>query len=436
MTRELLIQQQVKRQRYVTPPIGEQSLKEHSERSSVYALQRYDLPIGSNTNPLIQQIKQNPISPDRYKRNGSSGAVSRAYMPNLVSSANTQANMRVIHSDIKPAPLPRQGLHLALLVPLFVIGGLVAFSIIALNWPEAGVTQRLALFPWSAGTISLEPGTNDKQINSSMEFYAGLSTSTSGVNEIVSLNIMETFEWEEYIVQRGDTISGIAQEYALSMDAIIASNNITNAGLLRIGEKLKIPNMDGIPYTVKRGDTLEKISKTMGVPFTAILDANDIQDSNIKIDTVLFIPGAKMKKDDLNKALGISIGGESFVYPIRGRLTSPFGWRDDPITGARTYHTALDIAAALGTPIKASMKGTVSSAGQNAIYGKFVIITHSNGYQSMYGHMSAISVAQGTSVDQGVKIGEVGSTGRSTGPHLHFALFKNGRAVDPLEFLK
>ena len=197
----------------------------------MYALQRYDLPIGSNTNPLIQQIKQNPISPDRYKRNSSSGAVFRAYTPTFVLPANT----RVIHSDIKPASLPRQGLPLALLVPILAIGGLVAFSIIALNWPEVGFTQRLALFPWSAGAVSLEPGTNDKQISSSMESYAGLSSSAISVNEIISLNIMETFEWEEYVVQRGDTISGIAQEYALSMDAIIASNNITNAGLLRIG---------------------------------------------------------------------------------------------------------------------------------------------------------------------------------------------------------
>jgi murein DD-endopeptidase MepM/ murein hydrolase activator NlpD len=325
---------------------------------------------------------------------------------------------------------------MALLVPILAIGGLVAFSIISLSWPEAGFSQGLALFPWSAGAITLQPGTNDKQISSSMESYAGLSNSIVDTNEIISLNIMETFQWEEYTVQRGDTISGIAQEYALSMDAIIASNNISNAGLLRIGEKLKIPNMDGIPYTVKPGDTLEKISKTMGVPFVAILDANDIQDSNIKVDTVLFIPGAKMKKDELNKALGISIGGDTFIYPIRGRLTSPFGWRDDPFTGARIYHAALDIAATLGTPVKAAMKGTISSAGQNAVYGKFVIITHSNGYQTMYGHLSAISVAQGTSVEQGTKIGEVGSTGRSTGPHLHFALFKNGRAVDPLEYLK
>jgi murein DD-endopeptidase MepM/ murein hydrolase activator NlpD len=325
---------------------------------------------------------------------------------------------------------------MALLVPILAIGGLIAFSIITLSWPEVGFTQRLAFFPWLARVVALEPGINDKQINSSLESYAGLYTSTANDNEIISLNIMETFAWDEYIVKRGDTISGIAQKYALSMDAVIASNNISNAGLLRIGEKLKIPNMDGIPYTVKQGDTLEKISKTMGVPFVAILDANDIQDSNIKAETVLFIPGAKMKKDELNKALGISIGRDSFIYPIRGRLTSPFGWRDDPITGARTYHAALDIAAALGTPVKAAMKGTISSAGQNAIYGKFVIITHSNGYQSMYAHMSAISVAQGTAVEQGAKIGEVGSTGRSTGPHLHFALFKNGRSLDPLEFLK
>jgi murein DD-endopeptidase MepM/ murein hydrolase activator NlpD len=429
MTRELSTQQEVKRRRYVTPPIGEQPVK---ERSSGYALQRYDLPIGSNTNPLIQQIRQNPISLDRYKKNSSGGAVSRTYAPALVPPANA----RDIRSDIKPVPLPRRGFPIALLVPILAVGGLAAFSIIALSWPEAAFAQSLALFPWSASAITLEPGTNDQRISSSMESYAGLSATNSGINEIVPLNMMETFEWDEYTVQRGDTISGIAMDHALSMDAVIASNNISNAGLLRIGEKLKIPNMDGIPYTVKSGDTLEKISKLMGVPFTAILDANDIQDSNITIGTVLFIPGAKMKSDELNKALGVGATGDSFIYPLRARLTSPFGWRDDPFTGARTYHAALDLAATLGTPVKASMRGTVSSAGQNAVYGKFVIITHTNGYQTMYGHLSAISVAQGTTVEQGAKIGEVGSTGRSTGPHLHFALFKNSRAVNPLEFLK
>jgi murein DD-endopeptidase MepM/ murein hydrolase activator NlpD len=86
--------------------------------------------------------------------------------------------------------------------------------------------------------------------------------------------------------------------------------------------------------------------------------------------------------------------------------------------------------------MKASMDGRISSVGVNSVYGKFIIISHANGYQTMYAHMSATSVTQGVYVSQGSKIGEVGSTGYSTGPHLHFAIYKNGRAVNPLDFLK
>ncbi|MDR2393729.1 MAG: M23 family metallopeptidase [Treponema sp.] len=265
-----------------------------------------------------------------------------------------------------------------------------------------------------------------------MASYAGLSVPTSPVqDEIIPLNLVETFAWESYKVKKGDSVSKIAANHALSMDAIIASNYISNAKLLREGDILRIPNMDGIPYTVKKGDALSKISNAMGVPLEVILDANDIQSETLTPGKVLFIPGAKMRSEDLKVILG-----DSFIYPIRGRLTSPFGWRNDPISGVRRYHAALDLAAAMGTPIKAAMDGRVSTVGVNSVYGKYIIISHANGYQTMYAHMSATSVNQGALVSQGTKIGEVGSTGYSTGPHLHFAIYKNGRAVNPLDFLK
>jgi murein DD-endopeptidase MepM/ murein hydrolase activator NlpD len=225
-------------------------------------------------------------------------------------------------------------------------------------------------------------------------------------------------------------VSRIAASHAISLDAIIASNGISNARRLQVGEIIKIPNMDGIPYTVKSGDTLSKISTSMGVPLEAILDANDIQSDSISKGTVLFIPGARMKQEDLKLALG-----ELFIYPIKGRLTSPFGWRDDPISGVRRHHAALDLAAGMGTPIKAAMDGTVAVVGLDATYGNYIIIKHGNQFQTMYAHLSLTSVKERANVLQGSKIGEVGSTGYSTGPHLHFAVYKNGRAVNPLEYL-
>ena len=241
---------------------------------------------------------------------------------------------------------------------------------------------------------------------------------------------METFSWKSYTVRRGDSVSKIAANHALSMDAIIASNGIINAKRLSTGQVIRIPNMDGIPYTVKRGDTLLKISSAQDIPLEAILDANDLQSDTINPGTVLFLQGARMRTEDLKMALG-----EFFIYPIRGRLTSPFGWRRDPFTGERRYHAAVDLAAAIGTPIKAAMDGKGSSVGFNSTYGKYIILSHTNGYQTLYAHMSVTSVRQGTYVNQGAKIGEVGSTGYSTGPHLHFAVYKNGRALNPLEFL-
>ncbi|MDR1410921.1 MAG: M23 family metallopeptidase [Spirochaetaceae bacterium] len=241
---------------------------------------------------------------------------------------------------------------------------------------------------------------------------------------------METFQWQTYRVRKGDSVYKIAQAHAVSMDAVIASNGMSNAKKLYEGQEIKIPNMDGIPYTVRRGDSLLKISGSMGVPLTAILDANDIETDDISPGTVLFIPGARMKTEDLKLALG-----EFFKYPVRGRLSSPFGWRNDPFTGVRRYHAALDLAASTGTTVNASMDGQVATVGYNATYGKFIILSHSNNFQTLYAHLSATSVSQGTYVSQGAKIGEVGSTGYSTGPHLHFAVYKNGKAVNPLDFL-
>jgi murein DD-endopeptidase MepM/ murein hydrolase activator NlpD len=253
---------------------------------------------------------------------------------------------------------------------------------------------------------------------------------TGAAGQEIPLDLTETFAWQEYRVRRGDSVEGIARRFGLSLDAVIASNNLKKVRDLRAGEKIHIPNMDGIPYTVRNGDSYSRIAASMQVPLEVILDANDIQSEAISAGTVLFIPGAKMTREALREALG-----EMYIYPIRGRQTSPFGWRNDPFTGMRSYHAALDLAASHGTPVKASSDGRVSAAGYNAIYGNFIILTHSGGYQTMYGHLSKIMVSRGSSVAQGKVIGLVGSTGRSTGAHLHFAAYKNGRAINPLELL-
>ena len=249
--------------------------------------------------------------------------------------------------------------------------------------------------------------------------------------DIIPLDLTETFAWQTYRVNRGDSVSRIAANFSVSMDAIIASNNITNARALREGEILRIPNMDGIPHVVREGDSLLGISYAMGVPLEAILDANDIQSDEILPGTTLFIPGARMGRQELRLALG-----ELFIHPVRGaRLTSPFGWRNDPFTGVRRHHAAVDLAAPQGTPVVAAMEGRISAIGYNHVFGNFIIISHAGNYQSLYAHLHTVNVRRGDQVRQGAQIGTVGNTGRSTGPHLHFAIYRNGRPVNPLDFL-
>ncbi|MDR1105558.1 MAG: M23 family metallopeptidase [Treponema sp.] len=309
------------------------------------------------------------------------------------------------------------------IIPAFIIAVLAGFSVLAL------VFDPSFSLPWEKP--ALPQPEEDGGYGHNLASYAGLLPPVSvDTGDDIPLDLMETFSWSSYTVRRGDSVSGIAAANGISMDAVIACNGITNARRLREGQTLRIPNMDGIPYTVKNGDSLSKISASFKAPLEAILDANDIETDDISGGTVLFIPGARMKTEELKLALG-----ELFVYPIRGRLTSPYGWRDDPISGVRRYHAAIDLAAPAGTPVRAAMDGKISSVGYNATYGNYIIISHGGGYQTLYAHLRTVSVKKDAQVNQGGKIGEAGSTGYSTGPHLHFAVFKNGKAVNPLEYL-
>ena len=249
----------------------------------------------------------------------------------------------------------------------------------------------------------------------------------------IPLAMMEYFEWIDYTVRRGDSVSSIAASHGLSMDAVIASNNMRNAHLLRVGQTIRLPNMNGIPYTVKNGDSITGISQSYNIPLEVIADVNNIQQDLILPGEIIFLPGARMPARDLRLAMGTY-----FISPLRGynaRLTSIFGWRADPFHGAQRFHDAIDLAISHGTAVRAASAGRIAVVGNNSVYGRFIIMEHVDNYQTLYAHLSVISVRQGDRVEQGIKIGEVGSTGLSTGPHLHFAVYRNGRAVNPLDYM-
>ncbi len=135
--------------------------------------------------------------------------------------------------------------------------------------------------------------------------------------------------------------------------------------------------------------------------------------------------------DQWFEASGVGQRTGQMLMPVNGRLTSGFGYRRHPILGYRRLHTGLDIAAVRGTPIRAAASGTVNYSGRNRGYGNYVRISHGSGIQTAYAHMSRIVASNGSRVSQGQIIGYVGSTGMSTGPHLHYELIRNGRKVDP-----
>jgi len=312
-------------------------------------------------------------------------------------------------------------------IPVAALFLLAVGLLFAINHEERNIG-----LDWIGRSVINPESDNNSQYN--LAIYAGVRSEEEPDDQSVSipLDLTEVFAWQAYRVKKGDTVSQIAMDYSVSMDAIIASNGITNVRVLREGEILRIPNMDGIPYTVKNGDSLSGISSSMGVPLEAILDANDLETDIINAGMNLFIPGARMNNEDLRLALG-----DLFIYPLKGaRLSSPFGWRNDPFTGVRTHHAGVDLSAPQGTAVSAAMEGKVSAAGFDRTYGNFVILTHPGGYQTLYAHLTAYSVKLNQQVAQGAQIGTVGSTGYSTGPHLHFSVYKNGRAVNPLDLLK
>jgi murein DD-endopeptidase MepM/ murein hydrolase activator NlpD len=128
-------------------------------------------------------------------------------------------------------------------------------------------------------------------------------------------------------------------------------------------------------------------------------------------------------------------GSGTLTLPVAGPVTSPFGPRTSPTTGAKEFHEGIDIGAAQGTPIRAAASGTVTFAGQMSGYGNIVIVQHAGGLQTRYAHQSAMSVTAGQTVAAGEVIGAVGATGEATGPHLHFEVRVNGVAVDPAPYL-
>lgn len=244
----------------------------------------------------------------------------------------------------------------------------------------------------------------------------------------------EPVSYKNYTVKKGDTIGSICLKFGLSnISTLIAVNNISNVRTLQAGQKLKVPSMDGLIHTVAKNQSLASIGAKYNVAMEDLLDVNELVEQDLQIGQTLFIPGAILDNTTLKQAMG-----ELFIMPlsVKFRYSSMFGTRADPFTGVTTTHKGIDMACPQGTPIRACCGGTVAMTSYSNLYGNYVIINHGNGYQTLYGHMSKKVAKAGQVVSQGQLIGYVGSTGYSTGPHLHLSVYKNNKVIDPLTVLK
>jgi len=246
-------------------------------------------------------------------------------------------------------------------------------------------------------------------------------------------------EIKTYVVEFGDTISDIALRFGLAPETIMWSNPALgdNPDLLRVGQELFILPVDGVYHQVGGDDTIEGIASTYKVDPQAIInyELNELDPENLIIQPGqwLVVPGGT--KPYVPRTVtaysgevpeGATQGSGVFGWPTSGTITQGY-W------GA---HPGLDIAGWLGAPIAAADSGHVIAAGwDDTGYGYFVVVDHGNGFQTLYAHLQAYYVDAGVDVGKGETIGEMGSTGNSTGPHLHFEIRQGTIQRNPYGFL-
>ncbi len=228
---------------------------------------------------------------------------------------------------------------------------------------------------------------------------------------------------KEYVIKEGDTLSSIAEKFNISVNTILWSNEISKSSTLAPEEKLTILPVDGVMHLVKRGETISGIAAKYNIASDEISSFNDLEDeSEIYKGDILILPGAKqIQQVYYASAQRTNEYNTSFIPPTTGTITQ-----------TQHAYNAIDVANNCGTLIVAAAGGKVIEAKYNSWpAGNYVKIEHYNGLITMYGHLSRISVSAGSKIGQGEPIGYMGSTGYSTGCHLHFDLLST-TAANPL----
>lgn len=285
-------------------------------------------------------------------------------------------------------------------------------------------SQTMALFKPTVidGTATDEAEESEVKNQESLQAVSGpLRVSTEDV-DFPSTDTISVYE-----VKKGDTLADVAKLFNVSVNTIVWANNLTSRTISK-GDTLVILPITGIKHTVKKGETISTIAKRYRADADDVASYNGVSvDSSLALGDTIIVPDGeieivqspKPKSSTKNKKSKIL---DTFAY------SAPGGFFTRPVVSGRKTqgihgHNGIDIGAAPGTPVIAAASGraiVVKMGGYNGGYGNMIIITHEKGIQTVYAHLRDIYITQGASVTQGQPIGEVGNTGKSTGPHLHF----------------
>ncbi|MEN6348364.1 MAG: M23 family metallopeptidase [Syntrophomonas sp.] len=235
-----------------------------------------------------------------------------------------------------------------------------------------------------------------------------------------------------YQVKKGDTLWAICQSFKVDLASLTSLNRLNEDSVLTVGQDLKIPSCNSPVYVIKKGDTLWGIASSYGISIDELQKLNSgLNPERLKVGNTINIP-ANIKRVKSSSEPSRSLGSIRlfFAWPLFGTITSNYGWRSSG------FHHGLDIAGKVGDPIKASAGGLVSFVGYKSIYGRTVVLDHSDGTQTLYAHTQKIYVKKGQEVQRGQTIAAVGTSGFTTGPHLHFEIRSGDKTLNPGKYLR
>ncbi len=316
-------------------------------------------------------------------------------------------------------------------------------------------TQSESTTPNEIAVVSNEENTSPTTEIPEIEYNENTTTLTMGGLALTTTEDQLTPHTrttiEEYVIQPGDTVTSIAKQFGISINSILWSNNLSSYSILKPGKTLKILPFSGTIHTITSGDTLESIAKKYQANAQEIAKTNQLNaEEKLTVGDELLIPGgikprpkpkpkpkprptphtppANTPTQTVNNFEPAQDSGTKLLWPAKShRINQYYSWR----------HNGLDINGRMGDPVYASEDGVVEVSRWNTRgYGYYIIVNHGNGIKTLYAHNSKLLVKVGQKVSRGDVIALIGSTGNSTGPHVHYEVRVNGRNANPLLYTK